>query len=187
MRDSLAARETNLRDLLSHRVGMKTFQGDFMYWNSNLTRSEVLRKFRALEPAHGFRSRFGYCNAAFLAAGEVVPAATGVSWEAFVKERMLKPIRMDRTRMLSVELAGETNLAAAHTLSAGALVKMPHPIIDNLAPAGSMSSSDREMTHWLLMQLDSGRFEGKTVVPFTGWVGFCRITTDDNWLPIRVG
>jgi CubicO group peptidase (beta-lactamase class C family) len=166
LHDTLAAREANLRDLLSHRVGMKTFQGDFMYWTSDMTRREVMQKFGALPPAYGFRSRFGYCNAAFLVAGEVIPAAAGVPWETFVKERILKPLGMDRTRMLAAELAGEGNLAASHTLVQGKLTKIPHPLIDNLAPAGSMSSSAREMTHWLRMQLDSGRFGGRQVVPF---------------------
>ncbi len=166
LHDTLAARETNLRDLLSHRVGMKTFQGDFMYWTSDMTRREVMSKFGALPPTYGFRSRFGYCNAAFLVAGEVIPAAAGMSWEAFVRERILKPLGMDRTRMLAAELAGEGNLAASHTLVQGKLVKISHPLIDNLAPAGSMSSSAREMTHWLRMQLDSGRFEGRQVIPF---------------------
>lgn len=166
LHDTLAAREADIRDMLSHRVGMKTFQGDFMYWTSDLTRREVIQKFGALPPAKGFRSGFGYCNAAFVVAGETIPAATGVSWEAFVKERILKPLGMDRTRMLAAELAREGNLAASHTLVQGKLVKLPHPLIDNLGPAGSMSSSAREMTHWLRMQLDSGRFGGRQVIPF---------------------
>ncbi|MBD0260817.1 MAG: beta-lactamase family protein, partial [Cytophagales bacterium] len=166
LHDTLAAREANLRDLLSHRVGMKTFQGDFMYWTSDLTRREVMQKFGALPPAYGFRAWYGYCNAAFLVAGEVIPAAAGVPWETFVKERILTPLGMDRTRMLAAELASEGNLAASHTLVQGKLTKIPHPNIDNLAPAGSMSSSARELTHWLRMQLDSGRFEGREVIPF---------------------
>jgi CubicO group peptidase (beta-lactamase class C family) len=93
LHDTLAAREANLRDMLSHRVGMKTFQGDFMYWTSDLSRREVIQKFGALPPTYGFRSRYGYCNAAFLVAGEVIPAAAGVSWEAFVRDRILKPLK----------------------------------------------------------------------------------------------
>jgi CubicO group peptidase (beta-lactamase class C family) len=107
LHDTLAAREADIRDMLSHRVGMKTFQGDFMYWTSDLTRREVIQKFGALPPANGFRSGFGYCNAAFVVAGEVIPAAAGVPGKLSCKERILKPLGMDRTRMLAAELAGE--------------------------------------------------------------------------------
>jgi CubicO group peptidase (beta-lactamase class C family) len=33
-----------IRDLLCHRLGFQTFQGDFTYWTSNLTRNEVIEK-----------------------------------------------------------------------------------------------------------------------------------------------
>jgi CubicO group peptidase (beta-lactamase class C family) len=41
--------------------------------------SVVFARARYLKPAYGFRYEFGYSNIAFLAAGEIVPAATGYS------------------------------------------------------------------------------------------------------------
>lgn len=37
--------ELILIDLVSHRMGFETFQGDFMYWTSDLTSDEVIEKF----------------------------------------------------------------------------------------------------------------------------------------------
>jgi hypothetical protein len=73
---------------------------------------------------------------------------------------------MERTIMLSAGLAEEKNKAIPHTVFKSELISVPYPLIDNLAPAGSMSSSASELTHWLRMQLDSGRFEGKEILPF---------------------
>lgn len=39
-----------IKDMLSHRIGTKTFQGDFTFWNSALTRSQVMHKMRLLKP-----------------------------------------------------------------------------------------------------------------------------------------
>jgi CubicO group peptidase (beta-lactamase class C family) len=166
MYDSLTSREATIRDMLSHRVGMKTFQGDFMYWTSDLSRQQVMEKFGKLPPVYGFRSRFGYCNAGFLTAGQIIPVVSGTSWEEYVQQHILNPLKMTRTRMLSSGLAAAENVAVPHTVYKSELIKIAHPLIDNLAPAGSMSSSVSELTHWLRMQLDSGRFEGKEIVPF---------------------
>ena len=43
--DPCATQLCNIKDLLTHRVGMNTFQGDFMYWGSKLTRTQVMQKF----------------------------------------------------------------------------------------------------------------------------------------------
>jgi len=45
-------------------------------------------------------------------------------------------------------------------------VKVPFGRLENMAPAGSISSSAADLSHWMLMQLDSGRYEGRRIVPY---------------------
>jgi hypothetical protein len=44
---------------------------------------------------------------------------------------------------------------------------MPYTNIDNMGPSASIYSCARDMANWLLFQLDSGRFDGKQIVPFS--------------------
>ncbi|HYK56818.1 MAG TPA: serine hydrolase domain-containing protein, partial [Flavisolibacter sp.] len=74
--DPWVTKEATIRDLLCHRLGFETFQGDFMYFDSDLSKEEVRDKFSKVKPLYGFRSRWGYTNAAFLTAGEVIPNVT---------------------------------------------------------------------------------------------------------------
>ncbi|MDV7398695.1 serine hydrolase domain-containing protein, partial [Arthrospira platensis SPKY1] len=104
LKDSLALKEVNIIDLLSHRIGFETFQGDFTYWKSNLTRAQVIQKMGLIEAPYGFRSKWGYCNAAFVTAGEIIPRIIGRSWEETVKDSILVPLNMKRTLMLAEEL-----------------------------------------------------------------------------------
>ena len=46
-------------------------------------------------------------------------------------------------------------------------MKIPFCLIDNLAPAGSISSSVNDMSHWVTMQLNNGKYEDQQVVPMT--------------------
>ena len=53
--DSVSTRLVTIRDVLGHRMGTKTFQGDFTFWDSNLSRAEILQKVRYLKPTGLFR------------------------------------------------------------------------------------------------------------------------------------
>lgn len=164
--DACATQLCTIKDLLTHRVGMKTFQGDFMYWGSKLSRNQVIQKFGMLKPDFEFRDGYGYCNAGFLTAGEIIPKVTGKAWEQELQERILNPLKMTRTIALSKDLPKQANIAVPHTIVAGELKKMNYPNIDNLASAGSISSSINDLSHWILMQLDSGKFEGNRIFPW---------------------
>ncbi len=163
--NAAAGEQAILRDLLCHRLGFMTFQGDFTYWTSNLTRAEVIEKMSHVRAVYPFRTTWGYTNAAFLTAGEIIPKATGMQWEDYIKEKIFTPLGMTRTLALSKDLPAATNKCTPYTMADGKLVKIPYCAIDNLAPAGSISSSVNDMSKWVRMLLDNGQFEGKTIVP----------------------
>ncbi|MGV3539583.1 MAG: serine hydrolase, partial [Rufibacter sp.] len=164
--DTLASKEANIRDLLSHRLGLGTFQGDFVYWRSNVTREEVVQKIGLIKPKYGFRSRFGYCNAAYTVAGEIIPAATGLSWKQYLEQELFKPLQMNRTLPLHEQFLKAENIAKPHTLkNSQPFVLPPYVETDNLAAAGGAGSSANDMAKWLLALLNEGKLEGQQVLP----------------------
>lgn len=165
MYDPWVAKETNIRDLLCHRLGFETFQGDFMYFDSDLSTAEVREKMGKLKPLYGFRSKWGYTNSAFMTAGEIIPKVTGKSWADFITENIFKPLGMNSSLALSKDIKTAPNKASAHTVVMGELKKIPYGNIDNLAPAGSISSSVNDMSKWVMMQLNSGKLDDKQIVP----------------------
>jgi CubicO group peptidase (beta-lactamase class C family) len=164
LNNALAGKEIMLRDLLCHRLGFETFQGDFTYWTSNLSRKQVIEKMSKVKAVYDFRTTWGYCNAAFVTAGEVIPLAAGTPWESFLQTRIFTPLEMNRTLALSKDMAVATNKAFPHTVRDGELLKLPFPLIDNLAPAGSISSSVSDMSHWITMLLANGKWKNNTIV-----------------------
>lgn len=163
--DAWVTKEANITDLLCHRLGFETFQGDFMYFDSDLSSKEVREKFSKLKPLYGFRNKWGYCNAAFLVAGDVVAALTGRPWAAFISDSIFKPLEMNRSIALTKDMALASNKAYAHTVDNGVLKKIAYGNIDNLAPAGSVSSSANDLSHWLMAQLNNGMYNEKQVIP----------------------
>ena len=154
-------------DLLCHRVGLKTFQGDWCYWGSNLSRAEVVQKFGLHKPVYDFRAGYGYCNAGFLTAGELIPAATNNHqlWEDMLQERILTPLGMSRTLPLTQNFLSANNISLPHTFYDGKVVKTTISKIDNLGSAASICSSVADMSKWMMMQLDTGKYLGKQIIP----------------------
>ncbi len=165
--DSVSTRLVSVRDLLGHHLGIKTFQGDFTFWDSDLSRAEIVAKMRTLKPVNPFRQGYGYCNSGFLAAGEIIPAVLGgKKWEDWVQERLLTPLGMARTYPLTAGYAQRPNIARPYSDAFGPLVALPFDRIDNLAPAAGLVSCADDLAHWLRFQLDSGRYNGQQVLPW---------------------
>jgi CubicO group peptidase (beta-lactamase class C family) len=160
--DPYVTREITIRDLLTHRSGLA--RGDRLWSSSGMSRAEVLRRVRFLAPSWGFRSTYGYQNIMFLAAGTVVEAASGMSWDDFVRTRIFIPLGMRRTVTSVTALANLGDVATPHEKLDGA----PHPVewanIDNIGPAGSINSSVSDMARWIRLQLGDGTFEGRQLV-----------------------
>ncbi len=163
--DPWVAKEAMIRDLLCHRLGFETFQGDFMYFDSDLSHEEVVDKFSRVKPLYGFRSKWGYTNAAFGVAGDVIKAASGLSWGDYIHDKIFLPLGMNDSRALSIDIEKPGNKAFAHTVQHGELKKIPYGHIDNIAAAGSIASSANDMTKWVLAQLNNGKLDGNQVLP----------------------
>jgi len=164
--NKFAGEEAVIRDLLCHRIGFRTFQGDFTFYNTNLTRSEVIEKMSHVKAAYPFRTKWGYTNSAFLTAGQIIPKVTGKTWEAFLKENIFAPLGMMNTLALTEDMPKSLNRTVPHTLVNGHLTAIPYCQIDALAPAGAISSSVNDMSKWVLALLNDGKVGARQIIPF---------------------
>ena len=164
--DSASTKLVNIKDMLCHRLGTKTFQGDFTFWDSNLPKDSIIWKMRYLKPAGQFRQDYGYCNAGFLVAGQVLEKVTGQRWEDYVQQNILTPLGMSNTFMNTAGITQRNNIALPHNNLYSSLTKLRFDNVDNLGPATSMVSNVKDLTKWLMLQLDSGRYEGKQILPW---------------------
>jgi CubicO group peptidase (beta-lactamase class C family) len=163
--NKFAGEDAMIRDLLCHRIGFRTFQGDFTFYNSNLTREQVIEKMSHVKAAFPFRAKWGYTNSAFLTAGQIIPKVTGKTWEVYLKENIFAPLGMTNTLALSADIGKSLNRTAAHTLVDGHLTAIPYCQIDGLAPAGAISSSANDMSKWVLALLNDGKVGDRQVIP----------------------
>jgi CubicO group peptidase (beta-lactamase class C family) len=163
--NKFAGEQAIVRDLLCHRLGLQTFQGDFTFYNTNLTREEVINKLGQIKAPYPFRTKWGYTNSAFLTAGQIIPKVTGKPWEVYLKETIFAPLGMGNTLALTAEMPKALNRTVPHTLTDGRLAAIPYCQIDALAPAGAISSSVNDMSKWVLALLNNGKVGNRQVIP----------------------
>jgi len=163
--DETSTQLCTVRDILCHRLGTQTFQGDFLNWGSNLTRKQIVEGLGRTKPVHPFRYKYGYSNAGFITAGEIILAKTDTTWDDFLTHRFFKPMGFSHTSTNYASISTDKNACMPHTLIDGKLVKMPITNIDNMGASASINSCVADMKNWLLLQLDNGKLNGVQLIP----------------------
>lgn len=161
--DEFVSAAVTIEDLLCHRVGLGTYSGDVIWYKSDKSPEEIIKRAGSVREAFEFRDGYGYSNLMFIAAGEVIRKVTGVPWEEYVRENFMNPLGMSNT-VISISDLSE-NAATPHkpTLENGT-VPIKWASWDNSSAAGGILSSGSDMAKWMMMNLNGGVWSGDTLL-----------------------
>lgn len=163
--DPYVTKNMTVRDLLCHRSGFETFSGDLLWHSTIYSREEIVKRAKFLKPKYGFREHYGYSNIMFLAAGELIPAVAGISYDDFLYDHFFRPLSMTRTNISVKHHKGEENLAIPHTKVDGKVIPIKYISWDNIAPAGGINSCVDDMLKWIALWLNEGKTGDIEVIP----------------------
>lgn len=169
MYDPWVTREITVRDLLVHRSGLGLGQGDLMFVpRTRLTRRQTVERVAYLKPRTSFRYAYAYDNILYAVAGQLIEEVTGQSWEAFMRDRVLRPGGMENATSDSADRFRTPNRSWPHARLSGPLRGLgAQQVLDerdelgrNGAPAGGLAMSANDMAAWLRIQLSKGALPG---------------------------
>ena len=160
--DPYITREVTVRDIVTHRAGLPN--ADFLWSWNDLPSDEIVRRVRYVRPAYSLRSSFIYQNIMYAVAGEVVRAASGMSWADFLRARIFQPLGMTRTVATFAEAGRASNVATPHASVRDTLRTISNNSVDPVASAGAVWSSTADMARWIRFLLDSGRVGERRLV-----------------------
>ncbi|MGW5636729.1 serine hydrolase [Streptomyces sp. NPDC003832] len=162
LKDPWVTRHVTLADLFSHRSGLPDHAGDLLE-DLGYDRSSILERLR-YEPLTPFRAGYAYTNFGLTAAGVAVARAAGTSWEELSADKLYRPLGMDDTSSTFADYERAGNKAVTHMESGGTWKAAYVRDADEQSPAGGASSTVDDMTKWMRLQLDDGRFQGRQIV-----------------------
>lgn len=160
--DPAVTRMVAIGDLYSHRSGLPDHAGDKLE-DLGYDRRAVLERLRNY-PLSPFRISYAYTNFGLTAAAEAVAAAAGKSWEDLSDEVLYRPLGMASTSSTFADFEARADKALGHIRIDGGYQPRYQRDPDPESPAGGVSSSVNDMTHWLTMLLANGTYNGRQIV-----------------------
>ena len=160
LHDEYVTKNLTIADLLSHRSGLATFDGDLLWYSTSYSRKEVIKRIQHLPLKHGFRAEFGYQNIMFMTAGEIIEKITGETWDMYIYEEFFEPIGMDESNTSNLQTPKDAAVAMPHVDG------KPVPVInwDNSGPAASINSNVDDLLLWAKMWLGKGQIDGTRIL-----------------------
>ena len=158
--DKGASGEITVRHLLNQTSGLSTKTGRSYQGNGDTSDAALETAVRKLSNV-GLTAPVGethqYSTINYSILGLIVQTVAGRSYESYVQARILDPLQM-RNSFTSEAAAKQHGLATGYHYWFGRPRAADLPYNRRLAPAGYLISSAEDMTHYLIAQLNHGRY-----------------------------
>lgn len=159
--DPYVSSHVTVADMYSHRSGLSDHAGDKLE-DLGYDRRQTLERLKYL-PLSPFRISYAYTNYGVTAGAEAVAAAAGKAWEDLCDEALYRPLGMTSTSSRFADFIARPNHAVNHIKIADKWESRFQRDPDPQSPAGGVSSSVNDMTHWLMMLLGNGTYNGQRI------------------------
>src|ERR1700735_3478954 len=165
-----SSREVTVRQLLNQTSGLSVETSEKFAASCDVSDSALENRVRSLRTEHLNRavgSDFEYSGTNYAVLGLLVQIVSGESYERYVEENIFKPLRMEHSYTSATE-------AKKHGLAAGYLYWFFLPRATKLPfnrgslPQGYIISTAEDMSHYLVAQLNGGRYGDLQVLSAAG-------------------
>lgn len=155
-----------IRDMLSHRTGIS--RHDLIWYKSDFSRTELFEKLKYLEPTQPLRQGFLYNNLMYAASGHIINLIEGKTWEQYVQEKILNPLKMSNTVFSIADMKKQSDVFVPFNEKRDTTILYKidyYSEVSGLGPAGAIISNITDLSHWLAALMNKGIFEGKQIIP----------------------
>jgi CubicO group peptidase (beta-lactamase class C family) len=158
-----------IRDLITHRSGLP--RHDMMWYSSDFSREEIIRRLQYLEPNKPLRSTFQYNNLMFMTAGYIAGLLNGKSWEDTIRERIYTPMGMSATNFSLKDSQSSPDFAMPYRKGNDVKSEVKRMPFDEqcpdrcaIGPAGEINSTASDMGRYVMFHLNKGKLDGKALL-----------------------
>ena len=154
-----------IEDLLCHRSGLGLGAGDLNSFPDGIdfTIKDILPMFQHFKPVSAFRTQFDYDNQLYFVAGELIARVSGMTWEKFVETKIMEPLQMSHSYASLKGMKDLTNIAMPHSTETENGKMKVFGLFEEMinGAAGGILSNVDDMSKWMLVQLNKGKYGNK--------------------------
>ena len=149
-------------DLFAHRSGLPGNAGNELE-DLGFDRATIMHRLAEV-PLAPFRATYSYSNFGITEGADAVAKGEGMAWADLAETRLFKPLGMTQTSARYADFLARPDRAVLHIGGTGAWKPGPLRKPDAQAPAGGVSSSARDLSTWLRLELGNGSLGGEKVI-----------------------
>lgn len=163
-----AASKITIRELLNHTSGFSTIQGREPFVNSRLKGEGLEAYARSLGEAKLIAppgNRYEYSNTNYCLLGLIIQKVSGLSYENYVRKNVFEPLEMRHSHTSPAEARADHGSAGYYPYFGFPFAADRIPLARAIVSAAGIFSSAEDMTHYLIAQLNEGRYDTVAIVP----------------------
>ena len=164
--DEGASAEITVRDLLNQTSGLSTKTGRSFQGNGDISDAaleKTVRKLSIVALTAPVGQTYQYSTVNYAVLGLIVQTVAGRSYESYVQTEILDPLEMHGS-FTSAAAAEHHGLATGYRYWFGRPRAANLPYNRGLVPAGYLISNAEDMSHYLVAQLNRGRYGSASVL-----------------------
>jgi len=164
--DRADSNQITVRNLLNHTSGLPEDTSFEPMRSSDMSDDALEERVRALSDVqlnHRVGATFEYTDANYDVLGLIVERVAGQSYESYVQERIFAPLNMGHSFTNQTD-ALRHGLATGHRSWFSFPASFDAPYSRAATPSSYLISSTQDMTHYLIAQLNAGRYGGGSVL-----------------------
>jgi len=150
-------RAVTVRDLLQHTSGLSTHDGRSMMAAEGRSPKEAVQRWGRLEAEVRAGEAFQYSNANYILLGAIVEQVSGMPYSKYMENHIFKPLDMTNS-FAEPAVAEAQGMADGYQRIFGRMTAAHWSVRPPVVPAGYLAASAEDMTHYLIAQMEGGRY-----------------------------
>ncbi|HEX9092062.1 MAG TPA: serine hydrolase domain-containing protein, partial [Anaerolineales bacterium] len=169
--DSEASGRITVHHLLNHASGLSVMQGQVILTEMDDRPDATECQLRALSTeklSNPPGTKFQYNNTNYNLLGSIIEAASGETYSGYIQRHIFDPLEMSHS-YTSRTVAQQNGLAMGHRYWFGHPVPAPNLTIPiGSLPSGQIISCAEDMAHFLITQINGGRYGDAQILSSSG-------------------
>lgn len=185
------------RHLLTMTSGISPLAGGEAFQSTvSMTPEEAVQSLAGASFIYEPGERFEYVNANYAILGVLISEVSGQSFGDYLQAHIFDPLEMNNT-FTDPDSARAAGFADGHRYWFGLTIPYETPYLEQLVPAGYVISTSEDLSHYLEMYLNGGKYNGRQIIspesiaelqtgvfdfPMGDWAGDSSTTYAMGWL-----
>jgi len=163
LKDENAAKKITIRNLLNHKSGLSHMKNYNEFLNDDIPLEEFIKSLKDTEITKPVGLEFQYSNIGYDILGEVVEKVSGMPYSKYIEKNIFKPLEMKNSYTSQSE-AKKNGLATGYMSYFGIMCAYNQKNHTGNLPAGYLMSTSEDMAHYLIAQMNDGKYNQNFVV-----------------------